>query len=69
VDAGVRVGDAPSDSEGVGEGVAEGVGSATPCTNSGPAYTVPVLETLSHTEFGKMPAAVPVRTLVKARTP
>ena len=69
MDAGVRVGDAPSDSEGVGEGVAEGVGSATPWTNSGPAYTVPVLETLSHTEVGKVPAAVPVRTLVKARTP
>ena len=46
-----------------------GEGSNKPWTYRGPASCVPALVTESHTFVGKLPATVPVRTVVRLSSP
>ena len=71
VEDAVAVPDAEEPPEGVAEllGVGEAEGRTTPCTNSGPAYIVPALVTEFQAFVVKTPAAAPVHTLVRERSP
>ena len=75
VTAGVPDNEEPPDAVGellgVGElvGESEGEGRTTPCTNRGPAYIVPALVTEFQAFVVKTPAAAPVHTLVRERSP
>ena len=65
----VLEGDPPAVIEEVWLGVGLGEGCIKPCTYRGPAYCVPALVTESHTFVGKLPATVPVRTVVRLSSP
>lgn len=65
----VLEGDPPAVIEEVWLGVGLGEGCIKPCTYRGPAYCVPALVTEFHTFVGKLPAVVPVQTLVRLSSP